>query len=500
MSWDTSDILATFGGTASAKVSSTVSYPDPKTLLINVTTNFAAGDTLAIDGLSFKDFTGQSYPANLGLSVDGGSNIAKTDPKTIQIWDWISPVDVVEGSTDCCNLNNSGYLVDNDTATGNTPWGGSYVIFDLGDTYTVTGIRMFTGVQYGWDVYVGDSLDGCTGAWGTQVKSSWTSPGDSAWHATAIEPAVSGRYIKINALWVGGGLADRAIREFDFQGYKTSENRHLTISSSADQTFEKDQAATLIQPINIEYYPTNGTITAVNDIRIMIPASFNMTWDMTDTAATIGGSATSRVSSTVSYPDSKTLLINVTEDFKAGDTLIISGLSFKNFSDQSFKNHLQISIDGGTTIAATDSKYIWVIHWQTPLSIIPDSAYCTGGCGMANVIDGNTATGNCWAGGTVIFDLGSTVTVRHIRIWANNSRRWTARVGDGPITSCTASCTPADCCGCSWPSPKWNWYPANGQWSETPVIPTYGRYLKFYIDIGGPMTANTFMEFQYQAW
>jgi len=585
MSWDTSDTVATIGGTASGKVSSTVSYPDDKTLLIDVTSNFAAGDTLTIEGLSFKDFTGQSYAANLGLSVDGGISLATTDLKFIQVWDWISPVDVVEGyatsivktenltnimltlasqpddptylsvrivdttpsitagtvtitgttadgpgqtevidcsggagtyignkvfetidsivtadfatlngggdetiavgTPDCCNLNNSRYLVDNKTSTGNTPWGGSYVIFDLGDTYTVTGIRMFTTVQYGWDVYIGDSLAGCTGTWGTKVKSSWTSPGDSAWHATAIEPAVSGRYIKINALWVGGGLSDNTIREFDFQGYKTSENRHMTISSSSDQTFEKDQAATTIQPISIKYHPTNGTITASNDIRIRIPASFNMEWDTTDTTATIGGSAASKVNSTVSYPDNKTLLINVTQDFLAGDTLIISGLSFTNFSDQSFKNHLQLSIDGGTTVAATDSKYIWIIHWQTP-SI---NAACTSCSGAGNVVDGNTATGNGTPYSPLVFDMGESKTVRFVRVWANNNRRWTALVGNDLTL-----------CGTDWPSPKWNWSPANGQWTETPVTPMTGRYIRFYVDFGGPVGASTLMEFQYQAW
>jgi len=586
MSWDTSDTVATFGGTASGKVSSTVSYPDDKTLLIDVTSNFAAGDTLTVEGLSFKDFLGQSYAANLGLSVDGGTSLATTDAKPIQIWDWISPVDVAEespkiivntvnltnttltlanqpdyptfiavkivdttapkiisgtvtitGTTadgpgqievidcsagtgyhvgnkifetidsivtadfaplngggdetiavsapDCCNLNNSGYLVDNDTATGNTSWGGSYVVFDLGDTYTVTGIRMFTAVQYGWDVYIGDSLDGCTGTWGTQVKSSWTSPGDSAWHATAIEPAVSGRYIKINALGVGGGLANMTIREFDFQGYKTSENKFLTISSASDQTFEKDQAATPIQTIYIKYYPTNGTITTTNDIRIKIPASFSMTWDTSDTNAIFEGSAASKVSSTVSYPDNKTLLINVTQDFSAGDTLIISGLSFKNFSDQSFENHLQLSIDGGTTIAATDSKYIWVIHWQTP-SI---NAACTSCSGAGNVVDGNTATGNSTPYSPLVFDMGESKPVRFLRVWTNNGRRWTATVGDDLTL-----------CGTDWPSPKWNWWPSNGQWSETPVTPMTGRYIRFYVDFGGPVGDNTLMEFQYQAW
>ncbi len=145
------------------------------------------------------------------------------------------------------------------------------------------------------------------------------------------------------------------------------------------------------------------------------------------------------------------------------------------------------SAAGGSTVVATDSKYIWIIHWQTP-AITYDSG-CTSGCGMANVIDGNTSTGNCTWGGLVVFDLGESKTVRFVRVWANNNRRWTALVGNDLTL-----------CGTDWPSPKWNWSPANGQWTETPVTPMTGRYIRFYVDFGGPVGANTLMEFQYQAW
>jgi hypothetical protein len=497
MSWDTSDTEATIGGTASGKVNTTVSFPDDKTLLIDVTSDFAASDTLTIEGLSFKDFLGQSEVANLQLSVDGGSTFSTTDPKTKRIWDWITPIDVVEASPDCCDLNSAGFLIDNDTATGNTPWTGGYALVDLGDTYTVTALRIYTVSSYDyWDVSIGSNTTDCTlNSYGTKVKDEWYVNGDG-WSYVEINPPVSGRYIRIDKDQ-GGGLNERGLREIDFQGYKVTESSHMTMVSFADQTFEKDQATTPIQPISIKYHPSNGPITATNDIRIKIPASFNMTWDTTDTASTIGGSAATKVNNTVSYPDSKTLLINVTQDFIAGDTLSISALSFTNFSDQSFKDHLELSVDGGTTVAATDSKYISIFHWQTPGIYTTD---CTSCCGAANVVDGNTATGNCTWGGPIIFDLGSTKTVRQIRVWANGSRRWTARVGDDPTPSCIAWCDPADCCGCSWPAPRWNWYPINGQWSETPVIPTDGRYIKFYVDVGGPVGANTIMEFQYQAW
>jgi len=290
MSWDSSDTSATVGGTASAKVNGTVSYPDQKTLLIDVIEDFAADDTLTIDGLSFKDFLGQSDPANLQLSVDGGLGVATTDPKTVRIWDWISPVDVVNGVPDCCDLNGPGFIIDNNTDTGNTPWGNGYALFDMGDTYTVTAIRVYTNsaVYNNWDISIGDDTTDCTlNSYATMVKDEWYVPVDNEWYSTKIDPPVSGRYIRIDKD-AGGGLVDKGLREVDIQGFKTAESRQLRLVSAADQTFEKDQASTPIQTIGITYYPTNGAITAADDIRISIPAGFNMTWDTTDPAAASG--------------------------------------------------------------------------------------------------------------------------------------------------------------------------------------------------------------------
>ena len=57
-----------------------------------------------------------------------------------------------------------------------------------------------------------------------------------------------------------------------------------------------------------------------DDIRITVPVGFNMSWDSSDTTATIGGGASSKVSTTVSYEDSgRTLVLDVTSDFAAGD-------------------------------------------------------------------------------------------------------------------------------------------------------------------------------------
>jgi hypothetical protein len=319
---------------------------------------------------------------------------------------------------------------------------------------------------------------------------------------------VSGRYIRIDKDQ-GGGLNDRGLREFDFQGYKSVEAQHLGIASDADQTFDKDQAATPIERINITYYPENGTINTADDIRISIPAGFNMTWDTTDTSATIGGSASAKASSTVSYPNSKTLLINVTEDFAAGDTLTISDLSFSNFSDQSFKNHLQLSVDGGSTVAASDSKYIWVVHWKSPVCVLDTRGQYTGptcnpdyhcsdisgDLGMA--IDGDLGTGSGSVCANVQFDLGSTQTVRYIRVYGRIVGKWdswTVYVSDDPAQNCMAD----EIANGLWSVDDFR--TGNAQWKEIRIVPTNGRYLKLRKKWTNGNYGPVFYEVQYQAW
>jgi hypothetical protein len=68
-----------------------------------------------------------------------------------------------------------------------------------------------------------------------------------------------------------------------------------TISSDADQEFMVDGPTTVISTITITDNNSTPTITAANDIRIRIPAGFNMSWDTSDTAAVIGGGAASKV-------------------------------------------------------------------------------------------------------------------------------------------------------------------------------------------------------------
>ncbi len=128
--------------------------------------------------------------------------------------------------------------------------------------------------------------------------------------------------------------------------------------STADQTFEVNDAATAISQLRVKAASTTPVVTAANDIRITIPNSLNMKWATSTTVATLGGSASGNVSTTVTYPDEKTLLINVETNFAANDDLNVSGLSFTNFTSASASTSLQAFYGGSTstTPEAVDAK------------------------------------------------------------------------------------------------------------------------------------------------
>ena len=137
-----------------------------------------------------------------------------------------------------------------------------------------------------------------------------------------------------------------------------------TFSSAANQAFAVGAGTTAISTMTVTDAGT-PTITATNDIRIRIPSGFNMVWDTTDTTAVIGGAASAKVSTTVSYEESgKVLVLNVTSSFAGGDSITVSGLSFKTFSSSSVSN---LGIDTGNDGVAdsSDTKTIKVVSSGT---------------------------------------------------------------------------------------------------------------------------------------
>ena len=105
--------------------------------------------------------------------------------------------------------------------------------------------------------------------------------------------------------------------------------------AASNQFFNVSDPVTPIQALTVTDTLDIPPITALDDIRIRIPAGFNMVWDGSDTTATIGGSASGKVSTTVTYEDAgKTLVLDVTSDFVNGDAIVVSDLSFTTLSHE----------------------------------------------------------------------------------------------------------------------------------------------------------------------
>lgn len=161
-------------------------------------------------------------------------------------------------------------------------------------------------------------------------------------------------------------------------------NSDVVTIGSAAQTFLVGDSATAITTIAIEMEAgqPGGGINTTDDIRVKIPASLDMAWDSADTTATIGGSASGKASTTVSYEDlDKTLVIDVTTNFANEDNITVSDLSFKDFDSVGFDN-LELEIDNAGTTAATDSN-------RKTVSLPVSSATFTGGNGDGFAADEN---------------------------------------------------------------------------------------------------------------
>src|SRR2546423_4875525 len=85
----------------------------------------------------------------------------------------------------------------------------------------------------------------------------------------------------------------------------------VSISSAANQLFHVNDASTTISTITVTDIG-GGNIKANRDIRIIIPAGFNMIWDTSVPTATLSGSGASKCSAAVTYSNvNQAVTINV---------------------------------------------------------------------------------------------------------------------------------------------------------------------------------------------
>lgn len=133
----------------------------------------------------------------------------------------------------------------------------------------------------------------------------------------------------------------------------------VTLSSAANQSFSRGYAPVAISTITIADDITPG-IKNGTPIAVRIPADFAMTWDETDLTPTFGGTAAGKVGA-ISYTNSnKRLVIAVTMDFVANDTLTISALSFKNHLGYG-SARLELDFDNDGAADAQDDTTITIL-------------------------------------------------------------------------------------------------------------------------------------------
>ncbi|MDH5720750.1 MAG: T9SS type A sorting domain-containing protein [Spirochaetia bacterium] len=149
-------------------------------------------------------------------------------------------------------------------------------------------------------------------------------------------------------------------------------------SSAGNKTFIKSAGVTLGPNITIINSPISTLITTGNDIRIQIPAQLSAEFDTTNTVLTYTGTANTKASTTVTYPDSKTLLIDVTANFLINDTFTISGLKYQNFLVES-SGKPALCYDGtGVNYNVTDDKVYSVLDTSPPVITLRETADLNG--------------------------------------------------------------------------------------------------------------------------
>jgi hypothetical protein len=138
----------------------------------------------------------------------------------------------------------------------------------------------------------------------------------------------------------------------------------ITISSAANQSFARGYAPVAISTITITDDPAAPGIKSGTPIAVWIPAGFPMTWDEAELTPVFGGTAAGKVGA-ISYSNSnQRLVIAVTADFVAGDTLTIGALSFKNYFDTG-STSLQMEYDNDGAADAQDDKTIAILGFYS---------------------------------------------------------------------------------------------------------------------------------------
>jgi hypothetical protein len=219
------------------------------------------------------------------------------------------------------------------------------------------------------------------------------------------------------------------------------------IGSEEDHHFYLNQATTTFGDITLIDSLDIGTITATNNIRIAIASSTtNFRFDTT-ASVTFGGSASTKVGS-VSYQSGDTVLVvDVTEDFLPGDTLVIQGVEVGSFNSASTETSFLMLYTDGTASGEPSAYDVFSIVITGLLTIADHSGgQVTNQFPFLNSDDvplfafGLTATGENATVTALTLDLTSVHNVdasrvTELRLYRDMDGSRTVSVGDTVVAS-----------------------------------------------------------------
>jgi hypothetical protein len=328
-----------------------------KSITIPVTGTFGAGQTVQITGLQLTGFTGSLASAQLGLDVNGTvASFEATDDKTIGIGrpSISSAIDQVFINPPA--LEPMSQITIQDDATNPRIFPGTQIRISIptsptfnmtwqGSTPATTSANLNTAVTYagGNKILIVTAGAGWTpGGSGTISGLNFSTTSASLPDNLELFMSATGTVTNIDDKIIAiGGVPTMS------SGPNTTFNQQYTVNdpSSAVNTITLTDAA-------------SPSFQGGNSLELVIPAALNCEFK-TSVTPTFGGTGASHITSpstTFSYPNVKTLRILVNTDFVGSQTLTIAGLEFTNFQAASAPTALQLRVNIGGPVSATDNR------------------------------------------------------------------------------------------------------------------------------------------------
>ena len=386
MTWDTAVTMPTLTPSGAGTVDPTVTYEDnDKTVRIDVTGNFGASETLTVTGLKFANFTAKFGPGKLALDVrnnDGtaaetmanleiqGASMTSSDDQEFAV---LNPSDVALATITVSEDTSGTITMANDIRIRipnavNMFWDHGVLTAAAGSISIAGGVGTVAGVDpSGGTLPIPVSYSADNKTLIIDILADFTG-NEVVTINTASGLEFTGFFTQSGLdnleLVVDGNDAGN-VAAFDA---KTVVIAGAQIASAADKSFRTGVAtaspAVDASTITVTESAFTTTITPANDIRIRIPTGVDMKWNQTVTMPTFGGipgGVAAKVDATVSYPDARTLLINVNTPFALSDKLTVSGLKFTSFGASS-EDFLELdTLDDITKVGATDPMHVRVV-------------------------------------------------------------------------------------------------------------------------------------------